>query len=552
MSVRRQAFVAVFVTALVAGCATTSEPVSEEERKAGIEALNRLFSEQEQISQPLSMSDAMARAIKYNIDHRVKLMEKAMARTDIDVARMDLLPRIVASAGWSKRSNENASSSESIITGQESLEPSRSSDRDQFLADATLVWNLLDFGVSYVTAQQKADQVLVIDEQRRKAVQNIIGDVRAAYWKAHSAQNLGPQLDQLITEIESALERSQKLQEQGLQSRGTAARYQERLVVALRQMWRARLDLEAGRIDLARLMNLSPGTEFTLEPSKDDLLLPEISNTAADVEEQALTSRPELRVEDYNARIHQREVKKAMLRMLPGLEVELGAHYDDNPFLVNSSWTNYGVRVTWNIFNLLSGPAYKAEAEAHVEIDQLRRMAQSMAVLTQVHLAYETHRLAMVNFQLSNEVAAVTQRINEQVRVQREAGGSDELSQIRARARAIVAQLQRDQAFAELQNAVSRIQSSIGIDPLPDTVASDDLSTLAAAIRDQQREAFALLSKSRDEPEVFKEQPAAPGDEGDGKARPEVGTAPATPSEDLPPALPVNPADLSAVTEGLF
>jgi len=546
MRFRHPAFAFALTATLLAGCATTGTPVSEEERKAGVEALQKLFSEQEQISGPLSLSDAMARAVKYNIDHRVKLMEQAMARTDIDVSRMDLLPRIVASAGYSKRSNEAASSSESIITGRQSLEPSVSSEREQRLADATLVWNILDFGVSYIGAKQKADQVLILEEQRRKVVQNIIADVRAAYWKAYSAQKMGPELDKLLQDIESALQRSREMKKQGLQSTATAARYQDGLLTALRQLWRARTDLEAGRIDLARLMNVSPGTGFQLEPSKDDLLLPEIKNGPDDVEQQALVSRPELRAEDYQLRIHQQEVKKAMLRMLPGLEVHAGAHYDSNDFLVNNNWSDYGIRISWNIFNLLSGPAFKAEAQANMDLDNIRRLAQSMAVLTQVHLAYETHRLAMVNYQLASELSAVNQRINEQLRLQAEAGGSDELSQIRARGRSIVSQLQRDQAFAELQNSVGRIQSSIGIDPLPQTVSSADLSQLVAAIRAQQKKAYATLGELGSGDGELKQDDATPEQapvSGRQQDPAELGKAPA----EVPPVAPVNPADISAV-----
>jgi hypothetical protein len=40
----------------------------------------------------------------------------------------------------------------------------------------------------------------------------------------------------------------------------------------------------------------------------------------ASLEQEALTSRPELREQDYQSRISAAETRKAMLRLLPGLE----------------------------------------------------------------------------------------------------------------------------------------------------------------------------------------------------------------------------------------
>ena len=43
-----------------------------------------------------------------------------------------------------------------------------------------------------------------------------------------------------------------------------------------------------------------------------------------------LRTRPELREQDYQARISAAETRKAMLRLLPGLEFSAGGHYDSN------------------------------------------------------------------------------------------------------------------------------------------------------------------------------------------------------------------------------
>ena len=58
----------------------------------------------------------MARAVKYNLEARLKLMEEAMAQRQVDLASFDMLPRMALSAGYAGRSNVSASSSQSVET----------------------------------------------------------------------------------------------------------------------------------------------------------------------------------------------------------------------------------------------------------------------------------------------------------------------------------------------------------------------------------------------------------------------------------------------------
>jgi len=103
----------------------------------------------------------MARALKYNLDFRVGVMEEALAQRQLDLSRFDLLPELVLESGYAGRDKFNGASSRSLITGQQSVETSTSSDRDIISARLGLTWNVLDFGLSYVRAQQQADRVMI-------------------------------------------------------------------------------------------------------------------------------------------------------------------------------------------------------------------------------------------------------------------------------------------------------------------------------------------------------------------------------------------------------
>lgn len=470
----------------ISGCAVTSQPIdrSASELRAQ-QDLQSMFKDQEPLSGPLTMHEAMARAVKYNLEGRLKVMEEALAQRQVDLASFDMLPRMALSAGYAGRNNVSASSSQSVETGTQSLEPSTSQDRDREVADLTMVWNVLDFGVSYVGAKQQADQRLIVQERRRKVVHTIIQDVRSAYWRAVAAERLLTQIDSLMARVDEARGNSQRLSEQRIGDPVQAMSYQRALIEATRQLEDQRRALSLAKTELAALINLPMGTDFSLA-STGDYEVPQLKVELGQMEEQALANRPELREQDYQARISAAETRKAMLRLLPGLEFSAGGHYDSNSFLVNQSWADYGVKVTWNLFNVLSAPAAINVAKAGEEVATARRQAMSMAVLAQLYVANANFHEAQRQFQTSQELAQLDSQIAEQLRNRYKAQGIGELDLIQGELNALQADLRRDLAYAELRNSYGQLFASAGLDPLPAELPSTQLSDIAQALSDSE------------------------------------------------------------------
>ena len=82
------------LTALaLTGCAVTPTPMSLGDRQATLAADRQaMFGSQEPLAGPVTLQEAMARALKYNLDYRVKLMEEAMAQRQLDLSSLDMLP----------------------------------------------------------------------------------------------------------------------------------------------------------------------------------------------------------------------------------------------------------------------------------------------------------------------------------------------------------------------------------------------------------------------------------------------------------------------------
>src|SRR5207253_4328353 len=133
---------ALMLSVCLGGCAFVPHPLSDAERaNEASQDLAEVFADQEPLTHALTLEEAFARAMSYNLDERVKLMQRQVAERDFEISKYDLLPKVIANAGASTRNNVLASRSVSVITNTQTLEPSTSTDRDLRFADLTTSWN---------------------------------------------------------------------------------------------------------------------------------------------------------------------------------------------------------------------------------------------------------------------------------------------------------------------------------------------------------------------------------------------------------------------------
>lgn len=477
---------ALSISLLLGGCALTPDPLSQRERNTTIaEDKSVLFAQQEPVSAPLTLYQAMARALKYNLDHRVKMMERAVSEGQATLARLDLLPEVVASAGYSNRDKFNASNSRSMYTGRQSLETSTSQDRTRYLGNLGLRWNILDFGVSYFRAQQEGNKALASEENRRKVSHNLMQDVRSAYWRAVSAQRMEAKIVPVLEEAQRALKLARQAEVEKLRTPLDSLRYQKSLLEIIRRLEGLLEQQQMAKSELAGLINLPLSQEWRLaEPEHGATpAIPAPALTVGRMEELALQLRPELREEMYQTRISVAEVHKAMLRLLPGVELNLGGHYDSNSYLLNQNWAELGAQMSKNLFEILTAPQSIAAAEAQESLAHSKRLSAYMAILTQVHVANQQFAMAEKQFQRTAELDDLNQKIHQHIINSAENEALSPLERIRTATDSVLSQLQRNQSYAELQNALGKLYVSLGFDPLPETVADSSVEALANAIQ---------------------------------------------------------------------
>ena len=460
---------ALMATTVFSGCAIKPEPINADARLAGMmKDQSEIYSKQEPITQPLTFYDALARALKYNFENRLAMMEAVLQDTQLSVATLNMLPRLTASAGYLGRDGQLASSSqgvEGLQSGRQTLSPSTSQDKNRGVADLTFTWNALDFGVSYFQAKQQADRILIAQERRRKVVNNLVKEVLAAYWSANIADRLLPKLDPVLAQAEQALKLSKTIESDRLQPVLGVLEYQRSLLRVIDQLKKLKADLLIAKPKLAGLINAPMHTPLVLAQPEATPEPPRMKTTPAELEKIGLFYRPELREEIYQERISRNEAWKEILKVMPGLTIPLSGNWDSNSFLVYNLWMEAGARTTFNLVNLIAAPKIWKSAETQIEVAQTRRKALSVAALVQINIGFQQYMKALDSYQSASELNKVDQSIFKVITDTTANDTGSELERIHAATAALASQLEREQSLSDIYAALGNIYASIGLDP---------------------------------------------------------------------------------------
>lgn len=474
------------VTALLivlGGCAVAPNPLSEHQISAFSESnLARVTADQEAVSGAIDLYEAMARALKYNLDHRVEEMTVAIRVRELDLAHFSLLPNVVANSGYAARDNWNASNSVNILTGVESLSTSTSQERRIGTSDVVFSWNVLDFGLSYVRARQAGDKYLIAEEMRRKVVSRVIEDVRTAYWRAVSADRLIGRLRRLEGRIRRAQANARSSIADRQTSPITAATYERELVEIKRTIQELQRDLSVARSQLAALMNLKPGTPFRLSGTGSARL--SHSMPVREMIATALHNRSELKEVWYQRRINHHELDAALLELLPGLTPYAGTNYDSNDFLYNNNWLSWGAKASWNLLRVVQYPAKRRVIEAQDDLLDARSLALTMAVITQVHVSRIRYMQFAKELATANEFLEAQRRLVQLMRAEATASRISEQTLIREEMNTLIAEAKRDITHAGLQSAYASMYTSMGLDPYAGMLDRElDVKSLAGRLK---------------------------------------------------------------------
>jgi outer membrane protein TolC len=409
----------------------------------------------------------MARAVSFNLRYRVAEIEREIAQAELEKSNFDMLPTLDVNAAWD-RNNVQISNSDDRITNT---------------ASATFAWNILDLGVSYARARQQADETLIKQEQERKALQDIIRQVNAAFWRAAAGQRLLKKVHAIARDLQVAMDASREMERTKATDVISAVAFRRDIVESVKQALAIRRELREAKAELAELLNIRPGTDFELALPAIKAGFPRLPMSIEHLEVFALENRPELRVEKYNERISDWQAREALYNLLPGLKVSAGQNYSSDSNNLSTNWISTGVNMGMNLFHLFSGSSEIEIAGGKAELARRQRLAMSLAVLTQVHMSRIKFHSATQQMRLAHEIAESDRKLTRLVRTDGQFLNNNYFEAVSLATQQLRSEMDEQRAYVDLVSAHADLIHAIGLDVFPDNVPFNDVAALGDTIR---------------------------------------------------------------------
>lgn len=476
---------------LLTGCGTVRPvPLQPAELAAqNTKDLAAARADQAALPAELTLEEAMARALKYNLELKTKRVEEAMALNLLAATEGDMLPKLLGQLGYTDRDNDRISQSRDATTAGSPLLPSRfiSQERSHTVTELGLSWSVLDFGLGYYRSRQQADRVLIAMERRRKATHLVLQDVRTAFWRVAGAQKLQERLAATIHEADEALQLSRAAEADRARDPIANARYQRQLLENLRLLDAIQQELSSAQVELATLLNVPAGQAIrVVEPAGLAEATQVLATPVENLEETALAHNPDLIEQHYTARVAHLEARTALLRLFPNLNLSYSLNHDTDRYLVNNSWNQAGAQLSYNFLSVLSYPAIKAYSKAAVQLADDRRVLAQVALLAQVHLARLQVANAVQQLNRARDIQETDGRLAQAVAAREAAQADHKLERVSSASAALLSELRYYQARASLQTAHARLVATLGVDPAIPSVTETSLADLSAILRQNQ------------------------------------------------------------------
>ncbi len=440
------------------GCVSDYDWVSLRDQHA-IEDVDDILEEAYIPPYPLTLSDILRIALIQNLDLQVQRDELAAQAAIAAAENYKMIPPLTVDGIYSRRSNNTATA---ILTPAGVQPPQISSTQDTRQWDIRQTINLLDFGLSYFRAQQERGKAQLLAQTQLRVRQKLIFDIVQAYWKAIVAQKT---LGRSLVIVEEAEEAQAQLEMQIARkniSTVDALKQEGHLIEMHNRLFAIRFQLESAKAELAEYMGLPPCTYFELADVEILESCGQQVESIESLEEQSLYWRPELVVKDLEEKIAVEDARIATLQMMPNATTFGDYNADGNPFLVHNYWLSAGVRATWNLLSFPQRIAEYHAGKAREEQAYRARLALTVAVLTQVRLAYLNYQTALEQYQISMQYALVKDRLYAATLAGKQAGDMNKLDVINFAEQALTANIAALKAYADLEVAKEQLGFVIG------------------------------------------------------------------------------------------
>lgn len=401
---------------------------------------------------PLTLDDAVLVGMRNNLDLRISRIMEDISDENALMERLKMLPQV----------NLNSSISQS----------SASSDPDADKATKTmslsLTWNILDFGLSYIRARQSAMRAEIRSMERTRQAQMLAAQIASAYWQTILAEQSLEQIQTIETEVRGYKERTELLVSQKRLDPIVSKAIEKKIVELAITASDLRAEISGAKIELCRLMGISPMTEITLERIPFQEHLEKLPSPGAfdplKLEMISLTRRPEFYAEDLELRIQQDEARSALVSMLPGAQLNFGNYYNSNSSYANNMWASWGHTLTSALLSLPSQYVNWRSQKKNVAMVELQRLLLTSGVIVEVHMALHDYMVKDRQFRLYDDSYGIAEDLLSMSRERHELGLLSDWALTQRMLEDVVARLSRDRRIIDLFNAYNTLLVTMGLE----------------------------------------------------------------------------------------
>ena len=459
------------------GCSAISPPVTETQVASFSARLSdELRTTIEPPSGPITMSDAVARAINYNHTVRAHELEVSLSEAKARAQGGALLPNIVAESDYYRQDRLQMSHSSG------SPEFSTSSDIASISRNITLSWNILDFGLSFIRARQSVNKAHEQREEARRISSRITEETRSAFWKAVALEELAPGLKRLDAEVNAAMALAREAANDNRFDPMMAITIQRDVLNLQRELNQIHSSIAGAKDQLKQLIGLQDLPEVSLDHARKPGLSVLPATSADQDVATALIQRPEIRQHMYDMRITEDEIDATILKVLPGATFSNNFASDSNSYLLHSNWISWGTKITGNLINLVRLDADLEAVEEQGLVQRQSALATAATVVMQVHVARARLAVAQRTYRDAERFALLQRLFLKQVGVSLAAGKVGQQALTREKLSTLLAQVRAILAFADFQSASAAYSTAKGDDTDPNHGGVDSLPGLSSLL----------------------------------------------------------------------
>ena len=416
------------------------------------------------LPRPLTLQAAIAYAQENNLDGAVARQERIVQEEMRTQAKWNLLPSLILESENSWKDRDVATSSRSLSSGKQSLEPSISSDRTVQRQSAIMSWDLLNLAVNLNRLRQADSRVNTSAEHLRRVKQDLALDVTRVYMQAAVAEASAKSAHDIIEKLQNRT----KLVRRQVQDRTVAEvagleaeAHFINLIMRFKQHERR---AETHRAELARLLGISRVEDIELSSLAVDNHIDKNTPKIDTLWRDAQRLRPELVALEFDKDISLRDVTNAMSRLLPSPTVFARFDHDNNSYLSESEWLTVGLKLSWDLLGVPRNLAESNVARARVLAVDKRKEAMLTAVFAQLRLASIEQAESLDDIELLRDLNDSRARLLTTVEGQVKQGKSHEGDLLDAEQKYLIANSEFLNAYGRLVTARARVNNSVGRD----------------------------------------------------------------------------------------